>query len=98
VARLTEVAPLSLWTPLSTSPTRVWTQITQQRGVDSPGTSVVVGTRPMATAVASLTGEIARAWDVPPSSFFPNVLSIQGRVEDAPISNDESTVQGEEPP
>lgn len=97
VARLTEVAPLSLWTTLSTSPTRVWTHITRQRGVDSPGTSVVMGTRPTTTSVTSLVGEIARAWDVPSSSFFLDVLSIQGRVEDAPISNDEPNVQGEEP-
>lgn len=31
------------------------------------------------------------------SSFFPDVLFIQGRVEAAPISDDEPTVLGEEP-
>jgi hypothetical protein len=35
---------------------------------------------------------------VTPMPFFPDVLFIQGRVETAPISNDEATVLGEEPP
>jgi hypothetical protein len=32
------------------------------------------------------------------SSFFPDILFIQGRAEGAPISNNEPTVLGEEPP
>jgi hypothetical protein len=33
-----------------------------------------------------------------PSSFFLDILFIQGRVEDTPIFDDEPTVLGEEPP
>ena len=30
--------------------------------------------------------------------FYPNIIFIQGRLESAPISEDEPTMQGEEPP
>jgi hypothetical protein len=40
---------------------------------------------------------MARAKDAPLSSFFSDVLFIQGRVEDAPISDDEPTILGEVP-
>jgi hypothetical protein len=33
-----------------------------------------------------------------PSSFYPNILFIQGRMEDTHIFDDEPTVLGEEPP
>jgi hypothetical protein len=33
-----------------------------------------------------------------PAPFYPDVLFIQGRLELAPISDDEPTMQGEEPP
>jgi hypothetical protein len=58
---------------------------------------MAAGTRPTAILVASFTGEMARAKDAPLSSFFSDVLFIQGRVEDAPISDDEPTILGEVP-
>jgi hypothetical protein len=94
VARPTKAAPLSRWTPLSTSPTQVWTRITRRKEAGSPGTGVVAGTRPTIVPAAPLTWETARARDTAPSSFFPDVLFIQGIVEDAPISDDEPTVLG----
>jgi hypothetical protein len=33
-----------------------------------------------------------------PAPFYPDVLFIQGRLESSPISDDEPTMQGEEPP
>jgi hypothetical protein len=65
--------------------------------VDNPYTSMAAGTRPTAILVASLKGEMARAKDTLLSSFFSDVLFIQGRVEDAPISDDEPTILGEVP-
>jgi hypothetical protein len=35
---------------------------------------------------------------VAPTSFFLDILFIQGRLESSPISDDEPTVLGEEPP
>jgi hypothetical protein len=35
---------------------------------------------------------------VTPSRFYPDILFIQGRLESAPVSDDEPTMQGEEPP
>jgi hypothetical protein len=35
---------------------------------------------------------------ITPRSFFPDILFIQGRVEDTLVSNDEPTILGEEPP
>jgi hypothetical protein len=42
--------------------------------------------------------EMERARSITPSTFFPDILFIQRRVEDAPVSNDEHTILGEEPP
>jgi hypothetical protein len=33
-----------------------------------------------------------------PAPFFPDIIFIQGRLESSPISDDEPTVLGEEPP
>jgi hypothetical protein len=46
----------------------------------------------------SLSREMARAQNATPSYFFLNVLFIQGRIEDAPVSDDEPTVRREVPP
>jgi hypothetical protein len=58
---------------------------------------VATGTRPATIPAAPPTWETAKARDAALSSFFLNVLFMQGRVEDAPIFNDETTVLGEEP-
>jgi hypothetical protein len=40
---------------------------------------------------------LAGAQSPAPSSFFPDILFIQGRIEDIPFFDDEPTVLGEEP-
>jgi hypothetical protein len=35
---------------------------------------------------------------VMPAPFYPDILFIGGRLESSPISNDEPTIEGEEPP
>jgi hypothetical protein len=97
MAQPTKVAPLSRRTPLSTSPNQVWTRITRRKDVGNPSTSMATGIRLMIVLSALPTWEIARACVVAPSSFFSDVLFIQGRVGYAPISDDEPTVLGEEP-
>jgi hypothetical protein len=42
--------------------------------------------------------EMEGARSITPNSFFPDILFIQGRVEDTPVSDDEPTILGEEPP
>jgi hypothetical protein len=82
----------STWrTPLSTSPTEKWTRITRKKE-------------------ANKAKDCQTALSVPPSSkengkkfitaavpFYPDVLFI-GRVESPPVSDDEPTALGEEPP
>jgi hypothetical protein len=83
--------PSTRRTPLSTSPTKAWTQIARKKEV-------------------SKVKDCRTAFSVPPSSkenrkrlvttsvpFYPDVLFI-GRVESAPVSDDEPTAPGEEPP
>jgi hypothetical protein len=78
-------------TPLSTSPTEKWTRITRKKE-------------------ANKAKDCQTALSVPPSSkenrkklvtaavpFYPDVLFI-GRVESPPVSDDEPTTPGEEPP
>jgi hypothetical protein len=52
--------------------------------VDSPDIGVATRTRPTTVLAASPTWEMVGARDAAPSSFFPDVLFIQGRVEGAP--------------
>jgi hypothetical protein len=82
---------------LSTLPTRVWTQITRRKGVESPGTSVAAGAIPKIIPAAPPTWEMTRTQEAASSSFFPDVLFIQGRIDDASIFGDKPTVTEEEP-
>jgi hypothetical protein len=82
---------------LSTLSTRVWNQITRRKGAESPGTSVAAGARPKIIPVAPPTWETTGTQEAASSSFFPDVLFIQGRIEDAPIFGDKPTITEEEP-
>jgi hypothetical protein len=42
--------------------------------------------------------EMEGARSITPRSFFPDILFIQGRVEDAHVSDNEPTIHAEEPP
>jgi hypothetical protein len=80
--------PLARRTPLSTSPTGEWTQIT--RKMDAKGHQAGL-------SVPSSSKENRKKIAVTTAPFYPDVLFI-GRVESPPISDDEPTALGEEPP
>jgi hypothetical protein len=87
-SKLGAEGPSARRTPLSTSPTGEWTQITRkneakdhQAGLSVPPSSKENRKKIVMTA----------------APFYPDVLFI-GRVESPPISDDEPTAPGEEPP
>jgi hypothetical protein len=90
-SKLGAEGPSTQRTPLSTYPTEKWTRITRKKE-------------------ANKAKDCQTALSVPPSSkengkklvttavpFYPDVLFI-GRVESSPVSDDEPTAPGEEPP
>jgi hypothetical protein len=83
-------------TPLPTSPTKEWTQITRKKeaNVSRKGTE----TRRVIFPAPSPSKEDGEKHTITATPFYPNIIFIGGRLESSPISNDESTVQGEEPP
>ena len=94
-ARLVRVS-LTRKTPLSTSPTKEWTQITQKKkaNVLSQGMRTHRATFPIPLP----SKEDGKKDTVAPAPFYSDILFVQGRLESAPISDDERTMQGEEPP
>jgi hypothetical protein len=80
--------PLTRRTPLSTSPTKEWTQIARKK--ETRRKQVVLSVPP-----PSKESEKKIATTVAP--FYPDVVFI-GRVESPPVSDDEPTAHGEEPP
>jgi hypothetical protein len=83
--------PLTWRTPLSTSPTKEWTQIARKKEANKTGRKQVV----LSVPPPSKENEKKIATTAAP--FYPDVLFI-GRVESPPVSDDESTAPGEEPP
>jgi hypothetical protein len=83
-------------TLLSTSPTKLWTRITRKKEINvlSQGWR----TRQATFLIPLPSKEDGKKNTVAPAPFYPDVLFIQGRLESAPISEDEPTMQGEEPP
>jgi hypothetical protein len=78
-------------TPLSTSPTEEWTQITRKKETNKIGRKQVV------LFVPPPSKENRKKIITTATPFYPDVLFIE-RVESPPISDDEPTVPGEEPP
>jgi hypothetical protein len=79
----------SAWrTPLSTSPTKEWTQITRRKEAKDHQTDL---------SAPPPSKESRKEIAVTAAPFYPDVLFI-GRVESPPISDDEPTAPGEEPP
>jgi hypothetical protein len=76
-------------TPLSTSCTKEWTRITRKKETR---------TRQAALLEPPPSKENRKKLVVTTTPFYPDVLFIGGRVESSPISDDEPTVHGEEPP
>jgi hypothetical protein len=83
--------PLTRRTPLSTSPTKEWTQITRKKEANKTGRKQVV------LSVPPLSKENGKKIATTAAPFYPDVLFI-GRVESPPVSDDEPTAPGEEPP
>jgi hypothetical protein len=83
-------------TPLSTSPTKEWTRITRKKEASVP--SQGTGTRQAIFPTPSPSNEDGKKSAIALAPFYPDVLFIRGRLELAPVFNDEPTMQGEEPP
>jgi hypothetical protein len=83
-------------TQFSTSPTKEWTWITQKKETNIP--SQGMRTRRATFPIPSPSKEDGKKSTVMLAPFYPDILFIQGRLESAPISDDEPTMQGEEPP
>jgi hypothetical protein len=80
--------PSAQRTPLSTSPTGEWTQITRRKEAKDHQADL---------SVPPPSKENIKKIAVTAAPFYPDVLFI-GRVESPPISDDEPTAHGEEPP
>jgi hypothetical protein len=83
--------PLTRRTPLSTSPTKEWTQIARKKETNKTRRKQVVLSVPLPSK------ENGKKIATTAAPFYPDVLFI-GRVESPPVSDDEPTVPGEEPP
>jgi hypothetical protein len=83
--------PLTQRTPLSTSPMNEWTQIARKKETNKTGRKQVVLSMPPPSK------EKRKKIATTAAPFYPDVLFI-GRVESPPISDDEPTAPGEEPP
>jgi hypothetical protein len=80
--------PLTRRTPLSTSPTKEWTQIARKK--ETKGKQVVLSVPPPSKENGKKIATTA-------APFYPDVLFI-GRVEPPTVSDDEPTAPGKEPP
>jgi hypothetical protein len=83
--------PLTRKTPLSTSPTKEWTQIARKKETNKTGRKQVV------LSVPPPSKENRKKIATTAAPFYPDVLFI-GRVESPPVYDDEPTAPGEEPP
>jgi hypothetical protein len=81
----------STWrTPLSTSSTETWTQITRRKEANKVRDQT-------ALLVSPPSKKNRKNLTMKTVPFYPDVLFIGGRVESTPISDDEPTAPGEEP-
>jgi hypothetical protein len=83
--------PLAQRTPLSTSPTKEWTQIARKKETNKTGRKQVVLSVPLPSK------ENRKKIATTAAPFYHDVLFIR-RVESPPVSDDEPTAPGEEPP
>jgi hypothetical protein len=83
--------PLTRRTPLSTSPTKEWTQIARKKETNKTGRKQDV------LSVPPPSKENRKKIAMIAAPFYPDVLFI-GRVESPPVSDDEPTAPREEPP
>jgi hypothetical protein len=83
--------PSTRRSPLSTSSTETWTQITRRKEANK------VKDCQTALLVPSPSKENRKKLVTTTVPFYPDVLFIGGRVESNPVSDDEPTAPGEEP-
>jgi hypothetical protein len=83
-------------TLLPTLPTKEWTWITRKKEASVPqkGTEL----RQAIFPAPSPSMENGKELTITTTPFYPDIFFIGGRLESSPISDDEPTVQGEEPP
>jgi hypothetical protein len=81
-------SPLTRRTPLSTSPTKEWTQIARKKET---------GRKQVVLSVPPTSKENGKKIATTAAPFYPDIL-FTGRVESPPVSDDEPTAPGEEPP
>jgi hypothetical protein len=83
-------------TPLSTSPTKECKRITRKKEASVPrkGTEL----RQVTFLAPSPSKEDGKELTITTTPFYPDILFIGGRLESSPISDDEPTMPGEEPP
>jgi hypothetical protein len=89
--KLEAQGPSTRRTPLSTSPTKEWTQIARKKETNKIERKQVVLSVPLPSK------ENKKKIVTTATPFYPDVLFI-GRVESHPVSDDEPTALGEEPP
>jgi hypothetical protein len=89
--KLEAQGPSTRRTPLSTSPTKEWTQIARKKETNKTGRKQVVLSVPLPSK------ENRKKIVTTAAPFYPDVLFIE-RVESPPVSDDELTAPGEEPP
>jgi hypothetical protein len=82
--------PSTRRTPLTTSSTETWTQITRRKEANKVRDQ-------NALLVSPPSKENRKKLTTKTVPFYPDVLFIGGRVESTPISDDEPTAPGEEP-
>ena len=87
-SKLGAEGPSAQRTPLSTSLTEEWTQITRKKEAKDHQADL---------SMPPSSKENRKKIDVTAAPFYPDVL-FNGRVKSPPISNDEPTAPGEEPP
>jgi hypothetical protein len=83
-------------TPLSTSPTKEWTRITRKKEASIPERRTKA--RQAILLTPSPSKKDRKEFTTAATPFYPDVLFIGGRLESSPISDDEPTMPGEEPP
>jgi hypothetical protein len=83
-------------TPLPTSPTKEWTRITRKKEAGVPERGME--TRQVILLAPSPSKKDGKEFITAVTPFYPDVLFIGGRLESSPISDDEPTMPGEEPP
>jgi hypothetical protein len=81
-------------TPLSTSPTKEWTRITKKKEASVPEMEL----RRAVFPAPSPSKKDGKEFTTTATPFYLDILFIGGRLESSPISDDEPTMPGEEPP